>query len=292
MHALRLGYSPCPNDTFIFHAWVHGLLPDAPKVEERLADIDALNEMALRGELDVAKTSMHAYAHLKDRYALLHSGGALGRGCGPLIVARRDSPLRPTASSARAAELADSLGKVRVAIPGRLTTAALLAGLFIGAPFNAVVMPFDRIMPAVVAGDIEAGVIIHEGRFTFGSYGLRRLLDLGEWWEQVTGLPIPLGGIAVKRSLETSAKRSVEQAISSSLDHARNYPAESRAYVREHSQELSEEVCQSHIDLYVNEFSRDYGSEGEAAIRRLLEEAARYSLVPNSTLPLFWDEPI
>ncbi len=202
MDHLRLAYSPCPNDTYIFHAWVHGLIPGAPPVEERLEDIDTLNRLALKGEADVIKVSMHAFAHLRERYALLHAGGALGRGCGPLVVARKDSWLRPAPSVQRVAALVDHLGRARVAIPGELTTGALLLGLFAGGVTNTVVMPFDRIMPAVASGEVDAGVIIHEGRFTFGSYGLRRLVDLGEWWEETTGLPIPLGAIAVSRSLE------------------------------------------------------------------------------------------
>jgi 5,8-dihydroxy-2-naphthoate synthase len=169
MGAIRLAFSPCPNDTFIFHAWVGGLLTGAPPVEERLEDIDALNQMALRGEADVVKVSFYAFAHLRNRYALLHSGGALGRGCGPLIVARKDSPLRPAESAGGAALLADDLARVRLAIPGELTTAALLSGLFTGRARQRVVMPFDRIMPAVATGEVDAGVIIHEGRFTFGS---------------------------------------------------------------------------------------------------------------------------
>ena len=179
MDPLRLAYSPCPNDTFIFHAWVQGLLPAAPPVEERLEDIDTLNRLASLGEVDVVKVSFYAFGHLRERYALLHSGGALGRGCGPLIVARKDSPLRPADSAGGVALLADDLSRVQVAIPGELTTAALLSGLFTGTRRQRVVMPFDRIMPAVAAGEVEAGVIIHEGRFTFGSYGLRRLVDLG-----------------------------------------------------------------------------------------------------------------
>jgi 1,4-dihydroxy-6-naphthoate synthase len=155
MDHLRLAYSPCPNDTYIFHAWVHGLIPEAPPVEERLEDIDTLNRLALKEEADVIKVSMHAFAHIRDKYALLHAGGALGRGCGPLVVARKDSWLRPAPSLKRVAALVDHLGRARVAIPGELTTGALLLGLFVGGVTNAVVMPFDRIMPAVAAGEVD-----------------------------------------------------------------------------------------------------------------------------------------
>lgn len=191
---LRLAYSPCPNDTYIFHAWVHGLVAGAPSVVEVLEDIDRLNERALKQEADVAKVSFNALTRLRDNYALLHSGGALGRGVGPLIVARKESDLRAAPAGHENALFADQLSRVRIAIPGELTTAALLLRLFLAVPAETVVMPFDEIMPSVAAYRVEAGVIIHEGRFTFASYGLRRLLDLGEWWEATTGLPLPLGG--------------------------------------------------------------------------------------------------
>ncbi|MCE5254269.1 MAG: 1,4-dihydroxy-6-naphthoate synthase [Actinomycetia bacterium] len=287
---LRLAYSPCPNDTFIFRAWVQGLLPGAPAVEERLEDIDTLNLMALQNRADVIKVSIYAFAHLRDPYALLHSGGALGRGCGPLIVGKKDGRLRPAPSLQRVAVLADELAHARVAIPGGLTTAALLAGLLTGGLRHPVVMPFDRIMPAVVAGEVEAGVVIHEGRFTFGSYGLRRLLDLGEWWEETSGLPIPLGGIAVSRSLDRGLQGEIEQAVRSSVEHARADPEGAMDYVRRHSQEMDPLVCRRHIDLYVNDFTSDYGEEGKRAIGALLEAASALHIVPGSEKGLFWDE--
>ena len=290
MDPLRLAYSPCPNDTYIFHAWVHDLVPGAPPVHERLEDIDTLNRLASEQGADVIKVSMHAFAYLQDRFALLHSGGALGRGCGPLVVARKDSWLRPAPSVQRVAVLADHLGRARIAIPGELTTGALLLGLFAGGRMDTVVMPFDRIMPAVVSGDVDAGVIIHEGRFTFGSYGLRRLVDLGEWWEDSTGLPIPLGGIAVSRSLTKALQADVERTVRASVDYASFHPDAALEYIHEHAQEMDPAVCQAHIDLYVNDFTRDYGPEGEEAIRRLLETAAELGMVPRSDKNLFWDK--
>ncbi len=286
---LRLAYSPCPNDTFIFHAWTQGLLPDAPPVVERLEDIDTLNGLAAAGEADVIKVSFYAFGHLRDRYALLHSGGALGRGVGPLIVARKDSSFRPADANGGTATLADDLSRARVAIPGELTTAALLSGLFIGDGRRRVVMPFDRIMPAVASGEVDAGVIIHEGRFTYGSYGLRRLVDLGEWWERTTGLPIPLGGIAVSRRLDRETQGGIDRAIRDSVLYARANPDASREYIAAHSQEMDPAVCQAHIDLYVNEASVDYGDEGERAIEHLLGSAAECGLVAPSGLGLFWD---
>jgi len=287
---LRLAYSPCPNDTFIFHAWVHGLLPGAPPVVEQLADIDMLNQLALRQEAEVIKVSMHAFALLRDSYALLHSGGAMGRGCGPLVVAPKDGSLRPPPSLDRLAVLADELARVRVAIPGELTTAALLAGLLTGGLRRPVVMPFDQIMPAIAAGEVDAGVIIHEGRFTFGSFGLRCLVDLGAWWEETTGLPIPLGGIAVARTVGRAVQADVEEAVRASVERALAHPEDTVEYVRAHAQEMDPEVCRAHIELYVNEFSLDYGPEGTEAIRRLLESAARFGVVPASTRGIFWDD--
>lgn len=289
MAPLRLAYSPCPNDTFIFHAWVRGLVPGAPDVQERLEDIDTLNKLASRGEADVIKVSFYALGHLRDRYALLHSGGALGRGCGPLVVARKDSLFRPADSTGGAALLADALSRAKVAVPGELTTAALLFGLFSGAERQRVVLPFERIMPAVAAGEVDAGVIIHEGRFTFGAYGLRRLLDLGEWWEATTGLPIPLGGIAVARALSRDLQSGVEKAVFDSVSYARSHPDASREYLSTHSQEIDPVVCQAHIDLYVNEATMDYGPEGEAAIEHLLVTAAEAGLLKSSSEALFWD---
>jgi 1,4-dihydroxy-6-naphthoate synthase len=286
---LRLAYSPCPNDTFIFHAWVGGLVPGAPAVEERLEDIDTLNSMASLGEADVVKVSFYAFGTLRERYALLHSGGALGRGVGPLVVARKDSPLRPAESARGSATLADELSRVRIAIPGQLTTAALLSGLFTGTTRQRVVMPFDRIMPAVAEGRVDAGVIIHEGRFTFGAHGLRRLVDLGEWWEGTTGLPLPLGGIAVRRSLPRTVKAAVEEAVRTSLEKAQAVPEEAFAYAVRYAQEMDPEVCAAHVELYVNEFSLDYGPEGTAAIRHLLERAAGQGLGA-AEQGLFWDE--
>lgn len=287
---LRLAYSPCPNDTFVFRAWVQGLVHGAPAVDARLEDVDTLNLMALSGFADVIKVSVHAFAHLRETYALLHSGGAMGRGCGPLVVGQKDGLIRPAPSIQRVAVLADELARVRVAIPGELTTAALLMGLFAGGLRQPVVMPFDRIMPAVAAGEVDAGVIIHEGRFTYGSYGLRRLVDLGEWWEETSRLPIPLGGIAVSRALDPAVQAQVERAVHSSIEHALVHPEEAMPYVRQHSQVMDESVCRAHIDLYVNDFTLDYGEEGREAIRQLLEAAEGFRVVPSSTKGLFWDE--
>jgi 1,4-dihydroxy-6-naphthoate synthase len=271
---LTIGYSPCPNDTFIFYALIHGKVR-VPGVEfrERLEDVETLNRLALGGGLDITKISYHALGHLREYYALFRTGGALGRGCGPLIVAR------PGVS------LAD-LKKGVIAIPGKLTTAYLLLRLFDPSITNIAVMPFDRIMDAVSTGDATAGLIIHESRFTYPRYKLEKLLDLGEWWEKHTGLPIPLGGILGKRSLGGETLLKVETGIRESLHYANSHSDEVLDYCRLHSQEMEDEVMKSHIDLYVNDFSLDLGEDGLRAVRRLLAEAEALGVFPHSDKPL------
>lgn len=272
---LRLGYSPCPNDTFIFYALTHGLvsLPNYT-IRERLEDVETLNQLARHGTLELTKISYHAYAHLRDRYVLLRSGGALGRGCGPLVVAAR--PGDP-------AVLKDQ----PMAIPGPLTTANLLLQLWSGGGQPVVAMPFDRILPAIASGQVAAGVIIHESRFTYQQLGLHKIIDLGSWWEDETGCPIPLGGILARRDLGSELIGSIEQAIVASLDYAWRHPDRPRNYIRRHAQELDETVINQHIDLYVNAFSRDLGSQGIAAVTTLFKRAEACGLVPRSERPLF-----
>jgi 1,4-dihydroxy-6-naphthoate synthase len=270
-----LGFSPCPNDTFIFDALVHGRVPcGGLSFCERLEDVETLNHLALSGVLDVSKVSYHLLGHILKDYLLLASGGALGRGCGPLLVARE--PLDPAALAGR-----------KIALPGRYTTAALLLRLFDPSLADFVYLPFDRIMGAVADGSVAAGVIIHESRFTFASHGLLKILDLGEWWERTTGHPIPLGGIAAKRTLGRDTLLALERGIAQSVDYARAHPAEARPYIRAHSQEMSDEVCDAHIGLYVNGFSRGLGSEGKGAVRLLLDHAAAAGIIPHSSEPLF-----
>ena len=273
---LSLAYSPCPNDTFIFTPWVEGRVAGAPPVRERFEDIDTLNKIALRGEPDVVKVSFHALGHLRDRYYLLRSGGALGRGCGPLVVARTPFERHELATKT-------------VAIPGALTTAALLVRLF--APelrdANITVMPFDKIMPAVCEGRVDAGVIIHESLFTYQRHGLTQVVDLGEWWERETGHAIPLGGILMRRDLGDELVRRTERALAESVDFAFAHTDAVWPTVRRHAQEMDDDVMRQHIALYVNDFTRDYGAEGEAAIAYLLDTAERLGIVPRSSKPLY-----
>lgn len=275
MRSLTLGYSPCPNDTFIFYALTHGRIPlPGVTIRERLEDVETLNALALNQALDLTKISYHAFGHLRQEYALLRSGSALGRGCGPLVVARESRDLR-------------SLRGCRIAIPGRLTTANLLLQLCSEGFDQVVAMPFDRIMAAVTSGEVEAGVIIHESRFTYQQLGLHQVIDLGQWWECDSGHPIPLGGILARRSLGAPLIETIEAALRASLAFARAHPEETRGYIKQHSQELADGVIDSHIALYVNDFSHDLGDEGVRAIACLLQRAEARGLIPPSPLPLF-----
>jgi len=273
---LTFGYSPCPNDTFAFHALAHGRV-SIPGLSIRpfLADVEELNRRALNAELPLTKLSFHALAHVLDRYALLRSGAALGRGCGPLVVARPgDEDL--------------DLASVTVAVPGRLTTAHLLLSLHLGKPPAVAPMLFSEIMPAVAAGRFRAGLIIHEGRFTYAQHGLVQLIDLGQWWEAATGLPIPLGCIAVRRDLGRQTALALEKALAQSVAAAWADPAASRDYVLAHAQELEPAVVRGHIDLYVNRFTADLGEEGLHAVQEALARGRAAGLLPASDQPLTW----
>jgi 5,8-dihydroxy-2-naphthoate synthase len=258
---LTFGYTPCPNDAFAFHALVHGLVPAPFEVEPVLLDIEELNRRAAGGELELTKLSFGAAAAAGDRYRLLRSGAALGRGVGPLVVARQAGSL-------------DDAAAMRIAVPGRETTAFLLLRLAAPPLGDVVELRYDRILDAVVAGEVDAGLIIHESRFTYAEHGLVAVADLGEWWEGETGLPVPLAGIFARSDLEPELADTAEAAIRASVEYAFAHPEASRDYVRSLSQEMSDEVCAAHIALYVNEHSVDIGDEGLAAIDRLLGRAA------------------
>jgi 1,4-dihydroxy-6-naphthoate synthase len=260
-----LAFSPCPNDTFVFHALVHGLVPGAPPVEVTYADVDVTNTAAERGAYDLVKVSYGALPWLLDRYALLPCGGALGRGCGPLVLTR-DAPVRTAGGT--------------VAVPGDRTTAYLLFRLWAaGAPPEKIeVVPFHEIMPGVAAGRYDAGLVIHEARFTYQRYGLVARADLGAWWEAETGLPIPLGAILAKRDTVDPAQAA--EWVRQSVRHAWAHPAASEQYVLEHAQEMEPDVVAQHIALYVNGFTEDLGEEGFDAVRALLDRAAAAGLTP------------
>lgn len=279
---LTLGISPCPNDTYIFEALVHGRVDTGGLTfDTRLEDVETLNAEAARGEYDVVKISVAAAVRFLDEYALLPCGGALGRGCGPLLVGQPGTTL---------ADIADAA----VAIPGKLTTAHLLLELTELHHGPRPVLRYDEIIPAVAQGrqadsgqPIAAGVVIHEGRFTYEAHGLAKLLDLGEWWERETGLPIPLGAIAIRRGLGPDVAGQVAEAIRASLAHARANPSMVWPWIMEHAQEMAPEVVSAHIATFVTDYSRNLGEDGKAAVVRLLEAAARVEGLALAEVELF-----
>src|SRR4051812_31070867 len=246
---LQIAYSPCPNDTFVFDALAHGRVPGAPALDVTFADIDLTNGMAERGEFDVLKVSYAVLPYVLDEYALLPCGGALGRGCGPLVLTREPG--------------AELTGRT-VAVPGDKSTAYLLFRLWAaravpGGVGDIVVMPFHEIMPAVRDGAVDAGLVIHEARFTYQRYGLHCLADMGEAWEAGTGRPIPLGAIVARRDLGAAQLRAAARAAADSVRFAWRHPSASRSYVREHAQELATDVIEQHIGLYVNGYTAELG---------------------------------
>lgn len=271
MKQLSLGFSPCPNDTFIFYGLVH----ERTKVDQVfflppvLEDVEELNRRGLQGELDVTKLSFHAFGHMLDEYCLLSAGSALGRGCGPLLVAKDSKAIAKKSA-------------LRIAIPGQYTTAALLLQMYLDRPCNLVEMRFDQIMQNVQNNTVDAGVIIHESRFTYQDLGLHCIQDLGQWWEDSTSMPIPLGCIAAKRSLGKEMLGAIDSAIQKSVQYSFANPGESLPYIRKFSQEMEPEVVQSHIGLYVNDFSVDLGTEGVAAVDLFLQKGREVGALPDS----------
>ncbi len=302
MRPLTLAYSSCPNDTFIFHALAHKLLKIdkssnleitdysdslysidskyAPEFEITIADVETLNQHARNSLFDITKLSFATFSVLRNEYALLRTGAALGRGCGPLVVSLPQKKINE---------------KTVIAVPGKGTTAFVLFSLFIKETFPEfkpyiIPMPFEKIMPAVKDGVADFGVIIHEGRFIYQNLGLDCLVDLGEWWERFTGLPIPLGCIAIKRSVYRNDPKlafKVEQLIRQSIQHAFDHPESGRDYIKAHAQEMDDDVIRQHIHLYVNNFSKDIGDEGEAAIFTFFQKAEEAGIINPSSDTIF-----
>jgi len=278
---LSLGFSPCPNDCFMFDAIVNRRIDlEGLEFSVHLADVEALNKTAFAGEADVTKLSYHAYAYCTGDYVLLDAGSALGRNCGPLLISKR------TISKEDAAA-----GRLRIAIPGKFTTANFLLGLAFPAAQDKTELVFSAIEAALLNEEYDAGLIIHENRFTFEAKGLKKIIDLGEFWEHETGAPIPLGGIVIRRSLPEDMKRKVNRVLRRSVEFAFASRAASLAFVREHAQEMSEEVMYRHIDLYVNEYSVDLGAEGKRAVEMLFERARTTGIIPAVKEDLFLRRP-
>jgi 1,4-dihydroxy-6-naphthoate synthase len=274
MTTLRFGYSPCPNDTVQFAALALGLIDTGElRFEPVLEDVETLNRWALEGRLEVTKASYGVVGAVLPRYGCLRAGGALGRGCGPLWVAREPRPV-------------EELARLPIAHPGVHTTAHLLLNLRLGGRFTGVPMVFHEVMDRVAAGEIPSGVIIHEGRFTYRERGLAAVEDLGEWWERETGRPIPLGAILLRRDAGVDPLH-VERCLRESLRYGRAHPEKVMAYVRAYAQEMAEDVVARHIALYVNDFSEDVGPEGEAAVRTLLDRQREIGAIPPWEGPVF-----
>jgi 1,4-dihydroxy-6-naphthoate synthase len=272
---LTLGFSPCPNDTFIFDAMIHNRIDtEGVNFEVIMEDVEALNQRAFRHELAVTKLSYHAFAYLVDTYALLEAGSALGNGVGPLLIAK-------TSMSQ------DAVNQSIIAIPGKFTTANFLFSLAYPEAVKKQEIIFHDIENAVLDGRVGAGVIIHENRFTYQQRGLVKLMDLGAFWEETTQMPIPLGGIVVRRDLPMAIQQKVERIMKRSVAYAFENPLASRDFVEKYAQEMEEQVRQQHIDLYVNNFTRGLGNEGRAAVKALFEKATALKVIPSYARQIF-----
>jgi 1,4-dihydroxy-6-naphthoate synthase len=274
---LSLGYSPCPNDCFIFDALIHKKIDtEGLDFKVQLEDVESLNRMALNGELDITKLSFHAYAYVMNNYILLRAGSALGFNCGPLLISKK--------------EIGDPQHDIKtVAIPGKMTTANFLLSLAMPHLPQKIEYVFSGIEDAVLNEEVDAGLIIHENRFTYADKGLKKVMDLGEYWDSMIHAPIPLGGIVIKRNLDTELQQKVNRLIRKSVEYAFANPESSMPYVREHAQAMSESVMKQHIHLYVNDFSVDLGEVGMNAVRLMFETAQKKNLFDFSSSKLMID---
>jgi len=278
---LSLGFSPCPNDTFIFDALIHHKIDtEGLDFEVSYDDVETLNQKAFRGELDITKLSYHAFAYVADSYVLLDSGSALGFGVGPMLICKDDpEKLR--------AELEKPDTQLKIGIPGKYTTANFLLGLAFPNALNKQELVFSDIENAVIDGRVDIGLIIHENRFTYQDKGLKKIIDLGDFWEKETGLAIPLGGIVANRSLPEDVQYKINRVLRRSVEFAFSNPKSGLEYIRSHAQEMSEEVMYKHIDLYVNKYSVELGDEGKKAIKLLFDTATKKNVIPEIKDELF-----
>lgn len=264
----KIGFSPCPNDTFIFDALVNGKIDtEGFSFEPVLEDVETLNQWAYEGRLPITKLSYYTLLNVLDKYNILDAGSALGKGCGPLLVAKEE--ISPS-----------MVEKCRIAIPGAHTTANMLLSFAFPNALQKTSLPFSSIEDEVISGNYDLGLIIHESRFTYRSKGLNKVMDLGEYWEKETGCPIPLGGIAVDKNMPLDVQQQITQLIRKSLEYAYTLYPELSTFVVEHAQSMEEAVMRNHIDLYVNNYSKNLGTEGKNAIKRMM------SLLPEPKLSL------
>ena len=264
---LTLGFSSCPNDTFIFDAAVHHKIDtEGIDFDLTIADVEELNKQAFNAEIDITKLSYHAYAYVAENYALLDSGSALGRNNGPLLISKKK--IYP-----------DEIKYLKIGIPGKYTTANLLLGIAYPDAKNKKEYLFSDIENALLDNEIDAGLIIHENRFTYKEKGLKKIIDLGEFWENLTSMPIPLGGIVVNRNLSVEIQKKINRIVRKSIEFAYKNPESAINYIKQFAQEMNPEIMYKHIDLYVNEYSIDLGKTGKEAIKRLYTEAAGRNLI-------------
>ncbi|RFZ82786.1 1,4-dihydroxy-6-naphthoate synthase [Mucilaginibacter terrenus] len=290
---LTIGFSPCPNDTFIFDALIHHKIDtEGLEFEVFYDDVETLNQKAFRGELDVTKLSYHAFAYAAEKYILLDSGSALGFGVGPMLIFK--PPFEGTVNvnseldqSGDVSRLADVVAGSKIGIPGKYTTANFLLSLAFPDATNKTEIVFSEIENSVINGTIDFGLIIHENRFTYQDRGLAKLIDLGDYWEKRTGCAIPLGGIVANRNLPADIQHKVNRVLKRSVEFAFANPKSGLEYIRSHAQEMSEEVMYKHIDLYVNEYSLDLGTEGKKAVKLLFDTALEKEIIPAISADLF-----
>jgi 1,4-dihydroxy-6-naphthoate synthase len=266
---ITVGHSPDPDDAFMFYALAHDKLDTGDLLfRHELQDIETLNRRALKGELEVTAVSIHAYAFLLDRYALLPSGCSMGDRYGPMVVARRPMKI-------------DELKSLRIAVPGTLTTAFLTLRLLAG-PFTYEVVPFDQILDAVASGRFDAGLIIHEGQLTFQNQGLHLVVDLGVWWQEKTGLPLPLGGNVVRRDLGDATIRQISRLLKESILYALAHRQDALDYALRYARDMDKSLADRFVGMYVNDWTLDYGERGRAAVRRLLDEGHKAGVIPTA----------
>src|ERR1700744_2299505 len=278
---LTLGFSPCPNDTFIFDAMIHHKIDtEGLTFDVFYDDVETLNQKAMRGELDITKLSYHAFAYVADKYVLLDAGSALGFGVGPMLICKKEPDELLT-------DLETQASNVKIGIPGKYTTANFLLGTAFPNATNKVELVFSDIENAVLEGRVDIGLIIHENRFTYQDKGLKKIIDLGDYWEKKTGCAIPLGGIVANRRLPEDVQHKINRVIRRSVEFAFANPKSGLEFIRSHAQEMSEEVMYKHIELYVNQYSVDLGAEGKKAIRLLFDTALKNGIIPEIEHELF-----
>lgn len=295
---LTLGFSPCPNDTFIFDALIHHKIDtEGLEFEVFYDDVETLNHKAFTGQLDITKLSYHAFAYAAAKYALLDAGSALGFGVGPLLISNFEFSIsdlekgykNDLVSSRNNSEIENPKSEIRIGIPGKYTTANFLLSLAFPNATNKQEIVFSGIEDALLSDEIDVGLIIHENRFTYQNRGLKKIIDLGDYWEKQTGCAIPLGGIVINRNLPLNVQHKVNRLVRQSVEYAFANPKSGLEYIRSHAQEMSEDVMYKHIELYVNKYSVDLGTEGRKAIELLFSTAKEKGIIPDlqSDLSLF-----